>query len=94
MKKIALLALFVSSCSAAPAFAQNCMPLADFARAAAMRGYEPVVQAKDSDGDKVIVALNPKTGEWVQGYIPASAPEAFCIVVSGTEFKVTMSGGI
>jgi hypothetical protein len=91
MKKIALLALLLS---AAPAAAQNCMPLADFARAAAMRGYEPVVQAKDSDGDKVIVALNAKTGEWVQGYIPASAPEAFCIMVSGTEFKVTLRGGI
>jgi hypothetical protein len=91
MKKAATLAFLLL---AAPAAAQNCLPLADFARAAVMRGYEPVMQAKDSDGDKVILLLNAKTGEWVQGYVPASAPEAFCIVVSGTEFKVTLGGGI
>ena len=91
MKKIALLALLLS---AAPAAAQNCLPLADFARAAAMQGYEPVVQAKDSDGDKVVLAVKAQTGEWLQGYIPASAPEVFCILVSGTEFKVTLRGGI
>ena len=75
------------------ASAQQCAPLPDFLRSVASNGFEPVVSAKDSDGDKIVIFLNAKNLEWIAVFLPQQAPVA-CLVSSGTEFKVTLTGGV
>ena len=92
MQRTALLAFLLLM--AAPAAAQQCADKAKFMKGATDNGYETIVEAKDDDGDKIVILLNPVTAKWLVIYEPQTAPDVVCYGGGGSEFKVKLGKGV
>jgi len=90
MKKIAVAAFLLL---AAPAAAQQCMPLSQFVAGVMNQGYEFAAQAKDGDGDQVSFLVNAATKNWIAVFVPQQAPHLACLFATGTEWT-TIKGNI
>jgi hypothetical protein len=90
MKKLAVAAFLLL---AAPAAAQQCMPLSTFVTGVLDQGYEFAAQAKDGDGDSISFMVHKQTKNWIAVFVPQSAPHVACLLATGTEWS-TSKGAI
>ena len=88
-----ILASLVFLLLAAPAAAQQCMPLSQFVAGVMDQGYEFAAQAKDGDGDSVSFLVHTKTKNWIAVFVPQQAPHLACLMATGTEWT-TSKGGV
>lgn len=90
MKKLAVAAFLLL---AAPAAAQQRMPLSTFVVGVMEQGYEFAAQAKDGDGDTVSFMVHKQTRNWIAVFVPQQAPHLACLMATGTEWS-TSKGGV
>lgn len=94
MRIVFAVVLLLALLRAGPVLAQQCMDGPTFKEGAKAAGYEAVWQAKDGDGDTIIMFVHSKTLNWIVVFIPTRAPDVVCSVSTGAEFKVLPSGSI
>lgn len=94
MKIIFAVILALALLRAGPALAQQCVDGPSFKEGAKAAGYEPVWQAKDGDGDTLVMLVHGKTLNWIVVFVPQRSPDVVCSMATGTAFKVLPGGSI